>query len=200
MTYTVQAGDTLFTIAKKSAVTLNALIAANPQIKNPDIIFPGQVINIPAPVPTPAPVPPGAGKEEPGKPGEKLLHFVSITEDGREVQGSTQVPTRPKFTVTFDKNVVNDTVWENNRKSFSLFSQSGENIPINVTRIPDTVDFSQRRNIFVEPVNPLVPGTSYTLKISPNLKSKTGVTLGQSTAGRGVTITFKVKGPSVPLG
>lgn len=47
MTYVVQVGDTLFKIAKKFGVTLNALIASNPQIKNPNTITPGQVINIP---------------------------------------------------------------------------------------------------------------------------------------------------------
>jgi len=47
VTYVVQAGDTMFTIAKKFGDTLNALIASNPQIKNPNVITPGQVINIP---------------------------------------------------------------------------------------------------------------------------------------------------------
>ncbi len=45
--YVVQKGDTLFLIAKKFGVTLNALIAANPQIKDPNRISPGDVINIP---------------------------------------------------------------------------------------------------------------------------------------------------------
>jgi len=43
----VQAGDTLSDIAQRFGVGLQALIAANPQISNPDRIFPGQVINIP---------------------------------------------------------------------------------------------------------------------------------------------------------
>jgi len=48
MTYTVQAGDSLWSIAQKFGVTLEKLIAANPQIKDPNLIYPGQVINIPA--------------------------------------------------------------------------------------------------------------------------------------------------------
>ena len=40
-------GDTLFEIAQRFGVSLQALIAANPQITNPDLIFPGQVICIP---------------------------------------------------------------------------------------------------------------------------------------------------------
>lgn len=52
--YTVVAGDTLFFIAQRFGVTLEALLAANPQITNPDVIFPGQVICLP-PVPPPSP-------------------------------------------------------------------------------------------------------------------------------------------------
>ena len=46
-TYKVKKGDTLSKIAKAHKVTLKKLIAANPQIKNPDLIHPGEIINIP---------------------------------------------------------------------------------------------------------------------------------------------------------
>ncbi|HZV02796.1 MAG TPA: GH25 family lysozyme [Planctomycetota bacterium] len=46
-TYTVQKGDTLSGIAARFGVSLNALEAANPQITNPNLIYPGQVITIP---------------------------------------------------------------------------------------------------------------------------------------------------------
>jgi spore coat assembly protein SafA len=49
MFYTVKAGDTLFEIARANNVLLAALIAANPQIPDPNLIFPGQIICIPAP-------------------------------------------------------------------------------------------------------------------------------------------------------
>ena len=45
--YIVQKGDTLFLIAKRFGVSLDALIRANPQIKNPNLIFPGDVVFIP---------------------------------------------------------------------------------------------------------------------------------------------------------
>lgn len=51
--YTVQPGDTLFFIAQRFGVSLQALIAANPQITNPSLIFPGQVICIPSVPPVP---------------------------------------------------------------------------------------------------------------------------------------------------
>lgn len=55
-TYTVQWGDWLAKIAQQFGVTSQAIIAANPGI-NPNLIYPGQVLNIPGagssvPVPT----------------------------------------------------------------------------------------------------------------------------------------------------
>jgi LysM repeat protein len=47
-TYTVQGGDTLNRIAQRTGTTLSAILAANPTIRNPNLIYPGQVINIPA--------------------------------------------------------------------------------------------------------------------------------------------------------
>ena len=45
--YLVRKGDTLWGIAKKYGVELTALIAANPRIKNPNLIYPGDRVNIP---------------------------------------------------------------------------------------------------------------------------------------------------------
>ncbi|MBM7556351.1 LysM peptidoglycan-binding domain-containing protein [Halanaerobacter jeridensis] len=45
--YTVQPGDTLNKIAQKYEVAVDDLLAANPQIENPNFIFVGQVICIP---------------------------------------------------------------------------------------------------------------------------------------------------------
>ena len=44
----VKRGDTLNKIARDNNVRLSDLIAANPQIRNPDLIFPGQAVNVPA--------------------------------------------------------------------------------------------------------------------------------------------------------
>ena len=47
--YTVQPGDTMFLIAQRFGVSLNALIAANPHITNPAEIFPCDVLCVPNP-------------------------------------------------------------------------------------------------------------------------------------------------------
>lgn len=45
-TYIVQSGDTLSGIARQFGLTLNQLLALNPQISNPNLIQIGQVINV----------------------------------------------------------------------------------------------------------------------------------------------------------
>ena len=45
--YTVKKGDTLWGIAGKFGVALKDLIAANPQIRNPNLIYPGDRVVIP---------------------------------------------------------------------------------------------------------------------------------------------------------
>ncbi|TPR03800.1 TFIIH p62 subunit, N-terminal domain family protein [Aspergillus niger] len=75
-TYTIVSGDSLWKISQDHGVTLDALRAANPQITNPDLIYPGQELNIPGPdqpppesrsIPGP-PVVPGAAGAPPAIP------------------------------------------------------------------------------------------------------------------------------------
>lgn len=47
-TYVVQRGDTLGKIAAKFGTTVDVLLDLNPQIKNPNVIYPGQKITVPA--------------------------------------------------------------------------------------------------------------------------------------------------------
>ena len=50
-TYTVKPGDNLSTIASNKGISLAALLSVNPQITNPDLIYPNQVIMIPDGIP-----------------------------------------------------------------------------------------------------------------------------------------------------
>jgi len=47
----------MFFIAQRFGVSLSALIAANPHITNPNLIFPGDVLCVPPMVPPPPPPP-----------------------------------------------------------------------------------------------------------------------------------------------
>ena len=58
--HTVRSGDTLSAIAASNGVSLSSLIAANPQIRDPDLIHPGQQVRIPGGGSTP-PAPPSDG-------------------------------------------------------------------------------------------------------------------------------------------
>lgn len=47
-TYTVKSGDTMWKIASKYQVGVSELIKANPNVKNANMIYPGQSLNIPS--------------------------------------------------------------------------------------------------------------------------------------------------------
>jgi LysM repeat protein len=68
-TYTVRRGDTLSTVAARYGSTVSAITQRNPQITNPDLIYPGQVIIVPDPVPPPV-IDPGIIPDT--GPGESL--------------------------------------------------------------------------------------------------------------------------------
>ena len=46
-THNVVRGDTMWKIAVKYEIGLSEIKSANPHIKNPDLIYPGQILNIP---------------------------------------------------------------------------------------------------------------------------------------------------------
>lgn len=45
--YTVKSGDSMWKIAVKYQIGLSEIIAANPQIQNPNLIYPGDILTIP---------------------------------------------------------------------------------------------------------------------------------------------------------
>ena len=47
LSHTVVSGDTMWKLAVKYQVGTSEIISANPQIANPDLIYPGQILNIP---------------------------------------------------------------------------------------------------------------------------------------------------------
>lgn len=141
----------------------------------------------------------GSQSDSPGTKGAKPLSFISCTlEDGSKIDTGEGITLQPKFKFEFDKNVVNMLVWENNSSCFSLYTDS-INVPIIVSKIDDTVDTNSKQLIFMHPKNALLPGKTYCIKISPKLLAKNlSSTLGGTTNGQGITLTFKTKGQAAP--
>jgi LysM repeat protein len=80
--YTVVSGDTLSEIAARHGISVSLIVGANPQINDPDLIYPGQVFTIPAQiVGTPAdPIIPDTGAVEQTytvRPGDTMSKIAS---------------------------------------------------------------------------------------------------------------------------
>ena len=96
-TYTVQWGDTIGIISQKTGASVAALLAVNPQISNPSLIYAGQVIYLPAgtgsPPPNYPPQPPPSYPTQP--PSADFFKLVKITYKGglyiRNTPGGTEI-------------------------------------------------------------------------------------------------------------
>ena len=75
-TYIVQRGDTLGKIAGRSGTSVSAILAVNPQIWNPSLIYAGQLIYLPSgvhvPNPPPYNPPPSKPPEHPAPPTDSF--------------------------------------------------------------------------------------------------------------------------------
>lgn len=106
-------------------------------------------------------------------PGQKPLNFISSIPKNKSTNVSTSLKT---ITLLFDKNVVDDSVWDNNRKQIKMWAG-----PFRISvRISRSKLFSERRKIFVTPIKGLSPNVKYTIAIYPDLKSKAGQELGET--------------------
>ncbi len=84
--YTVRKGDTLWDIARSHGVSLQSLIAANPQIKNPNLIYPGDKVHIP-----------GGGNSAGGSSGAPSTGGVGGTTPGTTVSGNNAAAIAQQF-------------------------------------------------------------------------------------------------------
>ncbi len=117
--------------------------------------------------------------------GNNPLDFVSSSPRN----GATGVSLTPRIITRFTLNVVDDTVWTNNRTQFRLF-RGTTSVGINVTR---SGVFALRRNIYIRPINTLRPSTDYRLVILPGLTANNGNTLGET-----ITIRFRTRRSVTP--
>lgn len=96
--------------------------------------------------------------------------------------GQSGVPTDVLITMTFNKNVINMTVSENNRNCFSLCAADGSKVPVEVIMADDQIEPEKKRIVSLRPLQELKPGAAYTVKVSSALQAKSGVTLGSDLA------------------
>lgn len=131
----------------------------------------------------------------------KPLGLTTVTlADGTNVIDAVNILLKPKFTFHFDKNVVYLLYWERNKRCFHFYDENNKELTLNITKIDDTVDFSKRQYIWVEPVDALSPGTNYRIFVSPDLLAKNGgPTLAMTTSNQGSTIKFKTAGEKVAV-
>ncbi len=122
-----------------------------------------------------------------GGGSEEGLALVSSS----PASGQKDVSTSTSIDLEFTKNVVNMTVKDNNTLCFSLY-QGQQKTAITVVMADDQIEPEKKRLVSIVPEEPLQPGTTYTLRISPALISKSGVSLGQE-----VAVSFTTAGNAV---
>lgn len=110
--------------------------------------------------------------------------------------GASNVAVNTQIKLIFNKNVINMSVKDNNVKCFALYN-NGQQVPVSVIMADDQIQPEYKREVTIAPQHSLQPGSSYTLKISPELQAKSGAVLGQeikvsftTTGGKSVTPTI----------
>jgi LysM repeat protein len=88
MVYVIEEGDTLSSIAYERGTTIEAIMAANPDI-NLDLIFPGQELVVPLSTPTPTLTPTPLPTKTPTPGPRHVLPDLLSPPDGQVVTGST---------------------------------------------------------------------------------------------------------------
>jgi LysM repeat protein len=72
MSYTIRSGDTLSAIARRFNTSVSALMSANPQIKNANLIYAGASLNLPGSHDSFEPAPPSGGNQYVVRSGDTL--------------------------------------------------------------------------------------------------------------------------------
>lgn len=142
----------------------------------------------------------GQGNGTGGGQDQPLSLVSSIPADGAK-----DFPVNGEIILNFNKNVVNMTVVDNNKACFGLYTSDGTQVAAEVIMADDQIDPDQRETVKIKPSQELGNGTAYIVKISPQLQSKSGDTLGQETiikfataaAGAGASTTPANSGQEV---
>ena len=111
-THTVASGDTLSKIAQEYGVTLEEVLAANPQIKNANLIYPGDVVTLPDGTQVAASSSAGTqtSTTRPATSGETKIGKISGVR-AKEIPGYTAVKI-PTDTISYDADMVMNYIQE----------------------------------------------------------------------------------------
>ena len=117
--------------------------------------------------------------------------------------GQNGVPVTGLITLTFSKNVVNMSVGDANKAHFTLTDSNGSLVPINIVMADDQMEPDKKRDVIIQPVQPLRPGERYTLTIAKGLQSKSGdatqddIRIAFTTASQGLPVWMYIVGSVV---
>jgi len=150
--YTVSPGDTMYTIAQIFRVSLDLLIRANPHISDPNLIFPGDVLCVPALITIPCCV---VLKKQGRVPfGTGGVGYVNFGPQGGQVINVMATLPPPTYFGDFDIYIATAFFTDIGGFGNQMFA-SPENPPTWATRIelPTIVTVSSDVQIVIQPSN-----------------------------------------------
>ncbi len=92
--------------------------------------------------------------------------------------GAVGVSRNVRAQLVFNRNVVADSVWNNNRRQIRLL-RGNLRVGAKVTRVRPSTNFTRRFSIYVTPINTLRAATNYRIVVSPSLQARNGQRLGR---------------------
>lgn len=108
--------------------------------------------------------------------------------------GDKDVELDRRIVFTFNKNVVNISVKENNEKCFSVVDEKGEPVSFSIIMADDQLEREKRNDIEIEIADGLKEGKQYNVGISKNLTSKSGDVLDKDYEYSFSTINYAAEG------
>ncbi len=126
----------------------------------------------------------GSGSGQGNGTGSGLSQSFGLA-SSTPTDGTKDFPKNGEIKLSFNKNVVNQAVKDNNCTCIALYSADGTKVPAAIIMADDQVNPEERQNVTIKPSQELANGTAYVVKISPQLKAKNGESLG-----REITVNF----------